>query len=106
MATVAFASSLYRRLSLAKIDAVVSARLGTTQTAGNEQPACFNRQLAMYLAEHVGGWSTTVIGRIFPSFTISCAMPHAANASASALKCPSSGSTPPRIRAPDYKNVR
>ena len=35
MATVAFVRSLYRRLSLAKIDAVVSARLetGTLQTS-------------------------------------------------------------------------
>jgi Bacterial dnaA protein helix-turn-helix len=65
MATVAFASTLYRRLSLAKIDAVVSARLGPTRIPGNEQPACFNRQVAMYLAKHVGGWSTTVIGRFY-----------------------------------------
>jgi hypothetical protein len=65
MATVAFASSPFRRLSLAKIDAVVSARLGPTRTAGNEQSACFNRQVAMYLAKHVGGWSTTVIGRFY-----------------------------------------
>jgi Bacterial dnaA protein helix-turn-helix len=65
MATVAFASTLYRRLSLAKINAVVSARRGPTRTPGNEQPACFNRQVAMYLAKHVGGWSTTVIGRFY-----------------------------------------
>jgi hypothetical protein len=65
MATVAFAPSLYRRLCLAKIDAVVSARLGPTRIPGNEQPACFNRQVAMYLAKHVGGWSTTVIGRFY-----------------------------------------
>jgi hypothetical protein len=51
MATVAFAPSLYRRLLVAKIDAVVSARLGTTRTPGNEQLACFNRQVAMYLAK-------------------------------------------------------
>src|ERR1700740_1633809 len=65
MATIAFASSLYRRLSLAKIDAVVSARLGPAGIPGNEQPACVNRQVAMYLAKHVGGWSTTVIGRFY-----------------------------------------
>ena len=65
MATVAFAPSLYRRLSLAKIDAVVSPRLGLTRIPGNEQPACFNRQVAMYLSKHVGGWSTTVIGRFY-----------------------------------------
>ena len=64
MAT-AFASSPYRRLTLAEIDAVVSARLGLTRTLGNAQPACFNRQVAMYLAKHIGGWSTTLIGRFY-----------------------------------------
>jgi len=53
------------RVSLAKIDAAVSARLGTTRVAGNAQPAVFNRQIAMYLAKHVGGWSTTAIGRFY-----------------------------------------
>jgi hypothetical protein len=52
-------------IALAKIDSVVSARLGTTRVMGNAQPAVFNRQIAMYLAKHVGGWSTTVIGRFY-----------------------------------------
>lgn len=54
-----------RRISLVQIDAAVSARLGPTRTLGNAQPACFNRQVAMYLAKHLGGWSTTVIGRFY-----------------------------------------
>ena len=54
-----------KRLSLADIDAVVSAKLGATRTLGNAQPACFNRQVAMYLAARVGRWSTTVIGRFY-----------------------------------------
>src|SRR5438270_13681124 len=54
-----------KRLSLAEIDAVVSAKLGTTRTPGNAQPACFNRQVAMYLAARTGGWSTTEIGRFY-----------------------------------------
>jgi hypothetical protein len=41
----------------------VAARLGTTRVTGNAQPAAFNRQVAMYLAKHVGGWSTTRIGK-------------------------------------------
>ena len=62
MATPAFLlSTPYRRLSLATIDAAVSARLGPTRVQGNAQPACFNRQVAMYLAKHVAGWSTTCI---------------------------------------------
>ncbi len=65
MATFAFAPTLTRRISLAQIDAAVSARLGPTRIPGNAQPACFNRQIAMYLARHVGRWSTTVIGRFY-----------------------------------------
>ena len=65
MATVAFSETRMTRLSLATIDAVVSARLGPARIAGNEQPACFNRQIAMYPARYVGGWSTTQIGRFY-----------------------------------------
>ena len=66
MASPAFVlSTPYRRLSLARIDALVSARLGPTRVQGNAQPACFNRQIAMYLAKHVAGWSTTCIGRYY-----------------------------------------
>src|SRR3954447_21647990 len=54
-----------KRVSLAEIDAVVSAKLGTTRTPGNAQPACFNRQVAMYLAARIGRWSTTEIGRFY-----------------------------------------
>src|SRR6476661_8578246 len=32
---------------------------------GNAQPACFNRQVAMYLAARIGRWSTTSIGRYY-----------------------------------------
>lgn len=55
----------HRRVSLAHIDSIVSARLGPTRGLGKSQPACFNRQVAMYLASHVGRWSTTVIGRFY-----------------------------------------
>ena len=54
-----------QRITLAHIDSVVSARLGPTRGLGKSQPACFNRQIAMYLASHVGRWSTTVIGRFY-----------------------------------------
>src|SRR6476646_8819777 len=65
MATVTVPPTFQRRISLAQIDAIVSARLGPTRIPGNAQPACFNRQIAMYLARHVGRWSTTVIGRFY-----------------------------------------
>jgi hypothetical protein len=50
---------------LATGDRVVSARLGPTRVKGNAQPAVFNRQVAMYLAKHVGGWSTPRIGKFY-----------------------------------------
>ncbi|MDQ2776102.1 MAG: hypothetical protein M3Y57_14475 [Acidobacteriota bacterium] len=67
MATPSFAPVVAsgRRMSLAEIDAAVSARLGPTRGLGNSQPACFNRQVAMYLGSRLGRWSTTVIGRFY-----------------------------------------
>jgi len=56
---------LVPRVPLTTIDASVSGRLGTTRVSGNAQPAVFNRQVAMYLAKHVGGWSTTRIGKFY-----------------------------------------
>jgi Bacterial dnaA protein helix-turn-helix len=53
------------RIALARIDAVVSARLGPARVRGNANPAAFNRQVAMYLAHRVGGWTTTRIGRFY-----------------------------------------
>jgi hypothetical protein len=53
------------RIPLARIDETVSARLGPTRGSGNSQPACFNRQVAMYLAARIGRWSTTMIGRFY-----------------------------------------
>jgi len=54
-----------RRLHFRRAYATVSARLGTTRVSGKAQPAVFNRQVAMYLAKHVGGWSTTRIGKFY-----------------------------------------
>ena len=54
-----------RRIPLVTIDKVVAARLGQTRVQGNAQPAVFNRQVAMYLAKHAAGWSTTSIGRFY-----------------------------------------
>jgi hypothetical protein len=67
MASPSFAPELVsgRRISLAEIDAAVHARLGPTRGLGNSQPTCFNRQVAMYLAKHVGRWTTTIIGRFY-----------------------------------------
>jgi hypothetical protein len=53
------------RVTLADIDAAVSARLGPARVTGNSQPAVFNRQVAMYLARHLGGWSTVKIGKFY-----------------------------------------
>ena len=53
------------RIPLSAIDASVAARLGLARVCGNAQPAVFSRQVAMYLAKNVGGWSTTRIGRFY-----------------------------------------
>ncbi len=58
-------TGLSKRIPLAHIDAIVSARWGPTRGLGNSQPAAFNRQVAMYLAKHVGRWTTTIIGRFY-----------------------------------------
>jgi hypothetical protein len=65
MASVEFAPDLFsrRRICLAEIDTAVSARLGPTHGVGNSQPACFNRQVAMYLARHMGRWTNAIIAR-------------------------------------------
>lgn len=67
MATSSFVPKLSSaaRISLAKIDAAVSARLGPTRGLRQSQPSCINRQVAMYLAKYVGRWSTTTIGRFY-----------------------------------------
>jgi hypothetical protein len=57
--------AIAKRVPLVEIDAAVCARLGPARVAGNAQPAAFNRQIAMYLAKHVGGWSTTSIGKFY-----------------------------------------
>jgi hypothetical protein len=54
-----------KRVPLADIDAAVCARLGPARVPGNAQPEAFNQQVAMYLAKHVGGWSTTKIGKFY-----------------------------------------
>jgi len=55
----------FRRAPLAHIDAVVALRLGPARVKGNARAAVFNRQIAMYLAKRVGGWSTTRIGNYY-----------------------------------------
>jgi Bacterial dnaA protein helix-turn-helix len=54
-----------KQILLDAIDRVVCARLGPARVTGNAQPAVFNRQVAMYLAKHAGGWSTTKIGKFY-----------------------------------------
>jgi hypothetical protein len=51
--------------SLEQIEATVSSHLGPGRVPGNKQGGCFSRQISMYLAKHVGGWSTPQIGRFY-----------------------------------------
>ena len=55
----------WKRVPLARIDAIVAAHLGETRVPGNAHPAALNRQIAMYLARQVGGWSYKTIGRFY-----------------------------------------
>ena len=52
-------------LSLEQIEATVASHLGPGRVPGNEQVPCFSRQMSMYIANRVGGWSTTRIGRFY-----------------------------------------
>jgi len=52
-------------VSLARIESVVSAHLGLGRVRGNVQGPCFSRQVSMYLAKRVGGWSWSQIGRFY-----------------------------------------
>jgi hypothetical protein len=55
----------WKRVPLSRIDAIVAAHLGETRVPGNAHPAALNRQIAMYLAKQVGGWSYKTIGRFY-----------------------------------------
>jgi hypothetical protein len=48
-----------------QIETTVAAYLGPGRVQGNKQDECFSRQISMYLAKHVGGWSTPQIGRFY-----------------------------------------
>ena len=52
-------------ICLIRIEQTVAAHLGPGRVYGNAQPACFSRQVSMYLARHVGGWSLQQIGRFY-----------------------------------------
>jgi hypothetical protein len=52
-------------VSLEEIEATVAAHLGPGRVAGNKEEPCFSRQISMYLAKHVGGWSTPRIGKFY-----------------------------------------
>ena len=60
------------RLSLEQIEATVADHLGNGRVPGNQSAPCLSRQVSMYLAKNVVGWSTTKIGRSYttpPFFT-------------------------------------
>ena len=52
-------------ITLPQIETTVAAYLGPGRVQGNKQGECFSRQISMYLAKHVGGWSTPQIGRFY-----------------------------------------
>jgi hypothetical protein len=54
-----------RRIPLTTIDRIVAEHLGPARVRSKTQPEALFRQIAMYLAKHVGGWSTTRIGKFY-----------------------------------------
>jgi hypothetical protein len=56
--------SMIWRVSLARIEQVVSGHLGPGRVPGNAAGPCFSRQVSMYLAKHVGRWSLSQIGEV------------------------------------------
>jgi hypothetical protein len=54
-----------RRIPLSRIDAVGTVHLRPARVRGNAPPAVLYRQIAMYLAKKVGGWSASQIGRFY-----------------------------------------
>ena len=53
------------QVPLRRIDEIVSIHLGPGRVRGNQPEACFSRQVSMYLAHQVGGWSMTIIGKFY-----------------------------------------
>ena len=53
------------RLSLEQIEATVADHLGNGRVHGYQSAPCLSRQVSMYLAKNVVGWSTTRIGRFY-----------------------------------------
>ena len=45
------------QVTLHQIEATVAAQLSPGRVVGNKQDECFSRQISMYLAKHIGGWS-------------------------------------------------
>ena len=53
------------RPSLEQIESTVSSQLGPGRVTGNAHGPCFSRQISMYLASHVAGWSMGKIGKFY-----------------------------------------
>ncbi|HWF08921.1 MAG TPA: helix-turn-helix domain-containing protein [Bryobacteraceae bacterium] len=53
------------RVSLTRIEQVVSGHLGPGRVPGNAAVPCFSRQVSMYLGKHVGRWSLSQIGKFY-----------------------------------------
>src|SRR6516225_6140577 len=52
-------------IPLLQIEEIVSDTLGPGRIRSNAAAPCLSRQVSMYLAKHVGGWSLPKIGRFY-----------------------------------------
>jgi hypothetical protein len=50
---------------LMQIEETVATQLGPGRVPGNAAASCLSRQVSMYLAKYVGGWSLPKIGRFY-----------------------------------------
>jgi hypothetical protein len=53
------------QIPIAQIERVVAAQLGPGRFRSRDRGTCFSRQISMYLARHVGGWTMAKIGRFY-----------------------------------------
>jgi hypothetical protein len=52
-------------IPLTQIEETVGVQLGPGRVPGNAAAPCLSRQISMYLAKYVGGWSLPKIGRFY-----------------------------------------
>lgn len=58
-------NSIIWPIPLSQIEEIVAAHLGPGRIRSNAAAPCLSRQVSMYLAKHIAGWSLPKIGRFY-----------------------------------------